>query len=318
MVSCNAVRYISDPIGSAYAERTNTTCNADPIGLPIAANLVQNETEAAPLMAALRKESKEHFSGSSARDALIAVTRRFQGHEAASALEESLLDFTDVRERAIEEAITGKDWKRARLLAEAGKHIMHNGSPATNAHHWTPHLLRIAQLTNDKPETERLARVLLVDSHQDSMKQFELLRTLVASAQWPMYVDQLLQDLGNGKRGHDHHLIAKICASEGRWEAVLTTVQQERWTAHTYRSVLDDYETELGEHFPQNIATLLAERAEILASRTGAKPDEYDKAVRMLRRIRKLGETQLADNIVADWRVRLKRRPRLMEAMRKT
>jgi len=291
-------------------------CDWNGLLVPTAAKLMRTEEEAAPIMATLKREANEDYGGSTAREALFDLTLRFKGDAAAAKLEEGYLHFTDVREKAIEAAIEAKDWARARQLADEGRLVVSNGRPATHEHYWTPHLLRIAQLTANTEDIQLHARQLLLDDHRDSMAHLELLRSMVPGDQWPGYVDEMLKDLQHGKRRQDH-LMARICAAEGRWKTVLTLVQKERWDPHSYRSFLDDHEQELGKHFPQELATILAERAEALVSRTGAKGDDYDTAVRMLRRVRKLGEAHLADALTADWRVRLKRRTRLMQALGK-
>lgn len=286
--------------------------------LPTAAMLMRSEAEAAPIMVTLQQEAEKDFGGSAARRALIDLTRRFQGDAAATKLEEAYLRFEDVREQAIEAAVKAKDWTRARKLAEEGRHLARDGRPAIHEHHWTPYLLRIAQLTKDDKEVVRLARLLLLESQQTSMEHYNVLRSNVPSSEWPAFIDALLRDMRAAKwRSVSDHLYARICAAEERWKELMDMVRNEDWTPHRYYTVLNEHEKELGKHYPKEVATILAERAEALVSRTGAKPDDYDTAVRMLRRVRKLGEHQLADALTADWRVRLKRRTRLMQALGK-
>lgn len=283
---------------------------------PTAAALVRTPEEAAPLMASLKRSANADYGGSSARDALLDLTRRFEGQEAASALEDSLLVHSDVRERAIEAAIKVKDWARARKLAEEGRQVRRNGQPATHAHYWTPHLLRIAQLTKDSPEVVRLARTLLLDSHHDGMEYYKLLREHVPTGEWPAFVDKLLGDLRSGK-GHDRQLIADICAAEERWDEVMVLARAEPTMPGYYQRVLDQYEQELARHYREEVITLLAERAEAFASKPEPKYDNYVDATKLLRRMIKLGDRQLADALAADWRVRLKRRTGLMTELGK-
>lgn len=299
------------------ADEQVSECDWNEVLLPTAASLMRSDSEAAPIMAALKQAANEDFSGSSAREALIDLTRRFHGDAEAAKLEEGFLRYTDVREKAIEAAIKSKDWKRARQLAEDGARAKRDGGRDFHAHDWKPHLLRIAQLTKDDKEVIRLARLLLLESLQSGMEYYKLLRVTVPPSEWPEYIDQVLKDMRAKRKGVPNSLLANICAAEERWSEVLIMVREEGWHPHCYYTILNDHEQELGKRFPAEVSAILAERAEALASRTGAKGDDYDKAVRMLRRIRKLGEGQLADALAADWRVRLKRRPRLMEVLGK-
>lgn len=286
--------------------------------LPTAAKLMRSEAEVAPIMATLKREANESFGGSSAREALIGLTRRFKGDAAAATLEESYLQFTDVREKAIEAAIEAKDWQRAKQLAEDGMQLHAADRNRGDKEHWLPYLLRIAQLTKDGKEVLRLARLLLVSGHTGGMEYYKLLRSMVPAAEWRVFIDALLRDMRAAKwRNVSDDLCARICAAEERWKELLGMVRNEDWTPYRFYTVLNEHEPELGKHYPKEVATILAERANALASRNGAKPDDYDTAVRMLRRVRKLGEHQLADALTADWRVRLKRRPRLMQALGK-
>ena len=286
--------------------------------LPTAARLMRSEEEAASIMVTLQQEADKEFGGSAARQALIDLTRRFQGDAAAAKLEEGYLRFADVREQAIEAAIEARDWQRAKQLSEDGMHLHAADNSRIDKEHWLPYLLRIAQLTKDGKEVIRLARLLLVDGHIGGMEHYKLLRSTVPAAEWPAFIDGLLRDMRDAKwRSVSDDLYARICAAEERWAELLAMVREENWTPHRFYTVLNEHEKELGKHYPKEVATILAERAEALASRNGAKPDDYDTAVRMLRRVRKLGEHQLADALIADWRVRLKRRPRLMQALGK-
>ncbi|MBK9699049.1 MAG: hypothetical protein IPO79_02940 [Flavobacteriales bacterium] len=298
-------------------DKTVMDCDWNGTLEPIAATLVRTVEEAAPVIAALKRTANSDFGGSAARDALLDLTRRFKGDAAAKALEDGFLVHTDVRDRAIEAAIKAKDWSRAKQLAEDGKRVTRNGRPAAHEHYWTPHLLRIAQRTKDKPEVLRLARILLIDSHHNSMEHYKLLRKEVPTAEWPTYVDKLLKDLRSGKRGHDRSLIADICAAEQRWDEVMAEARKEADIPYLIHSVLDEYEAELGKRYPQEVATTLAERAEYFASKMNPKRDDYLQATKLLRRIKKLGDQQLVDALTADWRVRLARRKGLMEQLNK-
>ncbi len=285
---------------------------------PAAAALVRTAAEAVPLMASLKRSADAVHGGSSARSALLGLTLRFQGQEAAAVLEESFMAHSDVRESAIEAAIKAKDWPRARRLAVEGGHAKLNGRPATHEHYWMPHLLRIAQLTKDIPEVVRLARTLLVDSNTNGMELYRLLHQHVPAGEWPTFFETLLSDLRSGKYQH-RSLIANICAAEQRWDVVMDIVRKEEGSNGIpyFHSTLDDYEAELTVHYPEEVATLLAERAEAYASKSGPKRDDYVQAVKLLRRLRKLGGQELVASLVTDWRLRLKRRIGLMEQLDK-
>ncbi|MBS1938878.1 MAG: SWIM zinc finger family protein [Bacteroidetes bacterium] len=285
---------------------------------PAAAALARTEAEAAPLMATLKRSADVEYGGATARTALLQLTRRFQGAEAATTLEERFLVHSEVRQAAIERAIKAKDWKRARQLAEDGRLVRINGRTVTHEHYWTPHLLRIAQLTKDTPEVIRLARTLMLDGTGDGMEHYKLLRKHVAVAEWPAYLEQLLNDLRKAK-GNNRALLADICAAEERWNEVMDIAREEGRDRNLfyYHSVLDQYETELAKHFKDEVTTTLAERAEAYASKTNPKHHDYVDATKLLRRVRKLGGQDLVAALSADWRERLKRRKGLMEELGK-
>lgn len=299
------------------ANEAISDCDWNGLLEPAAAALVRTEAEAAPLMASLKRSAAKPHYGSAARNALLDLTRRFKGEAAAHAMEESFMVHTDVRERAIEAAIKAKDWQRARQLAQDGKLVMHDGGPATHAHYWTPYLLRIAQLTKDIPEVVRLARALVVDNGNNAMEQYKLLRKHVPADEWKPFVDKLLNDLRKGARGYNRHLTASICAVEERWDVVMALARDEAENPYTYHSTLDEYEQKLAQLYPEEVATMLAERAEAYASRPNPKRDDYVQATKLLRRIRKLGDRQLVDALATDWRARLARRKGLMEELDK-
>lgn len=299
------------------ADEAVSNCDWNGLLEPAAAALVRTGAEAAPLMASLKRSAAKQYFGSAARNALLDLARRFQGEAAADALEDSFMVHTDVRQRVIEAAIKAKDWPRARQLAEAGRQVMHDGRPATHAHYWTPYLLRIAQLTKDTPEVVRLARVLVVDNDNNAMEHYKLLREHVPAGEWKSFVYKLLGDLRKSARGYNHALIASICAAEERWGEVMALASDEGANPFMYHSMLDEYEQELAQHYPEEVATMLAERAEAHASRPNPKRDDYVQATKLLRRIQKLGDRQLVDALATDWRARLARRKGLMEELGK-
>lgn len=285
---------------------------------PAAAALARTEAEAAPLMAALKRSADVEYGGATARAALLQLTRRFQGPEAATTLEERFLVHSEVRQAAIERAIKAKDWARAKQLAEEGRLVRINGRTVTHEHYWTPHLLRIAQLTKDTPEVIRLARTLMLDSNRDGMEHYKLLRKHVPVGEWPAFVEQLLNDLRKGK-GNNRALLADICAAEERWDEVMVIAREEGRNRNIFyfHSVLDKYEVELAKHFKDEVTTTLAERAEAYASKTNPKHSDYVDATKLLRRVRKLGGQDLVTALSADWRERLKRRKGLMAELDK-
>lgn len=305
-------------VSRLLADETVKECDWNEHLEPTAAALVRSEAEAAPIIAALERSAMEPYGGSSAREALLELTRKFHGHEAVVAMEEAFLVHTDVRERAINKAIEAKDLDRARKLAEQGNEVRHNGKPVTHEQYWTPHLLRIAQLAGDASEVVRLARIMLVDGHQGGMEEYKLLRKDVPAGEWPTFVEKLLGDLRNSRSGKSE-LIASLCAAEERWDELMDIARKEARNRNLYaiHNTLDDHEKELAKHFRDEVTTLLAERAEAFASTTNPKRHDYVEATKLLRRVRKLGGHQLVDALAADWRVRLKRRKGLMEELDK-
>ena len=281
----------------------------------ITASLIDTEAEAAPLMDRLRSRAQREHFGSSAREALLDLTRRFQGEAAAAALEESYLVHTDVRKKFIEKAIEAKDWERARRLVEDGMKLKRNGGWA-DEHYWTPDLLRIAQLMKDVPEVIRLARVLLVEG-RNGMDHYELLKKHVPQSEWPAFLEDLLKDLHRGRRQLDHSLLAAIYAAEERWDDVMEIARKDGRQTFSFHPVLDQYEKELASRFKAEVCTILAERAEHFASTVNPKNHDYVQAVSLLRRVKQHGDHQLVTALADEWRVRLKRRRGLMEELGK-
>ncbi len=123
--------------------------------------------------------------------------------------------------------------------------------------------------------------------------------------------------LRGGPKDLDRQLIADICAGEGCWEEVMAIARHEAERASMFLNVLDEYEEELAKRYPQEVSTILAERAEAFAGTTDPKKNDYVQAVRLLKRVKKMGAAQLADALAADWSERLKRRKGLMTELEK-
>jgi hypothetical protein len=300
-----------------YADPTVRDCDWDGNLEPMAATLVRTEAEVTPVMAMLKRKASNEYSGSAARDALVDLTRRFEGDAAAAALKEGFIVYTDVRKRAVETAIEAADWLRAKQLAEEGSRVMRNGRPAPEDHYWTPFLLRIAQLTKDIPEVIRLARTLFLDGNYNAMEHYKLLHEHVPTSEWPAFAEKLLSALRAGRKGYDRQLIADICAAKERWDVVMDIARHEVKLRSSFHWVLDKYEAELARRYPEEVSTILAERAEAFASTHVPKHNDYVQAVRLLQRLKKIGAVQLAESLATNWRERLKRRKGLMAELKK-
>lgn len=228
-----------------------------------------------------------------------------RGKEAAESFMLSHLDNDEFCQRMFEQAMEEKDYARARQLAERGRRQSEEKGKYGLVSPWVVRLRSVAKMTGDAGESFRLSRELLVEHLGKVDDYFPELKAAIPAAQWPAYLEALAKDLE--RRGATSSL-AEIYCREVLWEPLFNLLK---------RGIVSGfwaYEQRFPAEYRPRIADLYAVQVlEMLES--FAEKRIYTDACELIRRIKALGEGNLAQQIIAELRVKYKRRRLLMEEL---
>lgn len=238
------------------------------------------------------------------------ILERTRGDEAANAYLKQKLDNPELRKVAINNAINQKDYDSAIKLAMDGVKKDMKQYPGL-AKEWYDWLLTIALAQNDTPKIIEYARYLLIDNFQPQQDYYQILKQHVEPAQWNDFVDQLIHDIEAKTRGYHTDLVAKILIKEARWDQLWDLV-----CGLPFLQSVEYYESYFTQRHPDQLAELYAKRILDYMSHNMGR-DHYQTACRYIRKIIKLGERQIANDLIDTLRKTYPQRKALLEELNK-
>lgn len=238
------------------------------------------------------------------------ILERTRGDEAANAYLKQKLDNPELRKVAINNAINQKDYDSAIKLAMDGVKKDMKQYPGL-ANEWYDWLLTIALAQNDTPKIIEYARYLLIDNFQPQQDYYQILKQHVKPDQWTEFVDQLIHDIEAKSRGYHTDLVAKILIKEARWDQLWDLV-----CGLPFLQSVEYYESYFTKRHPDKLAELYAKRILDYMSHNMGR-DHYQTACRYIRKIIKLGERQVANDLIDTLRKTYPQRRALLEELNK-
>lgn len=238
------------------------------------------------------------------------ILEKTRGDEAANAYLKQKLDNPELRKVAINNAINQKDYDSAIKLAMDGVKKDMKQYPGL-ANEWYDWLLTIALAQNDTPKIIEYARYLLIDNFQPQQDYYQILKQHVKPDQWTEFVDQLIHDIEAKTRGYHTDLVAKILIKEARWDQLWDLV-----CGLPFLQSVEYYESYFTKRHPDKLAELYAKRILDYMSHNMGR-DHYQTACRYIRKIIKLGERQVANDLIDTLRKTYPQRRALLEELNK-
>lgn len=276
----------------------------------LAANLVKGEKEASVLMELIESMAFTEYMEEHIQEIRVKVLRKSGRKAEADAFEKQHLNNPIFREQAIKKAIADKDLDRAEQIAHDGiKHDQKN-KPGL-ADDWVDWLLKIAVQKNDKSAIKTHARYLLNQANRDHKHYYRILKDNVDPTEWASFVDELIHQLSDHKRWGDPHLVAWICVEESKWETLLKVCN----SSFTLGGV-QEYEKHLAKQYPDELAAIYRRMIlEYLERSTGR--NHYQEAARYIRRIKKIGASAQAEELIRHLQQKYPQRRALLEELEK-
>jgi len=276
--------------------------------LSIASQVARTDEEMQKLLALIDQPRDSEYERQESQQIKFYLLQKFKGQEEAARFMEQHLSNPSLRAAAIQKAIDKKDFDKAIAIAQDGIKHDEKSKPGLVAD-WHDWLLRIAMQQGDKEKIILYARKLFVDSNRDKREYYQLMKTQVAPEQWTAFVEDLVRDIRKKSRWLDFGVLADIFISEAWWDRLLKLLRENPSLNH-----LEHYEKYLAKDYAKELAQMYAHGiSESLSRQTGR--NHYQTACRYLRRIIKLGEREIAQQMMDGFRTQYAQRKALMEEL---
>ena len=275
----------------------------------IAAELVNNDEEAGQLLHYLDEEEKKEsdFFKETFQNIRYDILLKTKGEEAATTYLEQNITNSYLRRMAIQKAMDHKDYDKAIALAKDGIKYNREERPGLVTE-WNNWLLKIAQARRDTKEIIHYAQYLFLNSHRAEQDYYQILKDHIPPDEWKPFVEQLVKELKSSRR-YPEELLARVFIREEWWDRLLELVKE---IGHP--SIVEHYESYLRKIYPEELAEIYEKGIfDSLKVATGRK--HYQSACRYIRKIKKLGLPEKANEIIDKLRTLYPRRPALLEEL---
>ncbi len=201
------------------------------------------------------------------------------------------LNFTAIREIAIQDAIDMKELEEAKFLALRGIKLAGQKKLYGNKSTWLKFLLEIARKESNIEDIRKYSRLLFIDT--GDMQYYEELRQHFSDSEWAVYLQELLKETPAIRYPQDIH--EKIYIREENWETLLLFVQKRMDNVY-YITKYHDY---LVKHFPKELSEMygLALRKAIKDARNR---NEYSRVCPLIRKMEECGFKENVKDLV-EW-----------------
>jgi hypothetical protein len=278
--------------------------------LDIAVQLVKTEKEAGIILSLLHTHVHSEYESEQMTKLEYELIKKMKGEKEAGKFIEQNLDNTDLRRKAIEEAIKNKNFDKAKSLAQDGIKNDSEDKPGL-AKEWYDWLLRISVKQQDREKIIEYARYLFIDGFRHDQDYYAILKQYTETSEWTGFVEGLIAEIRRKDHWSNIDMIGKIYIEEHWWKRLLELVSGTRhlpYIQHYEQYLSDKYPLELAELYEKGII-------EYLKKMTGR--DRYKEACRYMRRMIKLGAGKRMNNLVANLRKEYPLRKALMDELNK-
>lgn len=278
--------------------------------LRLSALLIKTEEETVRILKLIDQEKKSQYEMEEAQNIKYEVLLKTKDESVAEKFLKENIHNSNLRQKAIEKALKGKEFDRAISLAKDGINYDMNKKPGL-VRDWYDWLLKIAQAQNDTEKIIEYARFLFIDHFNNEQDYYAILKEQVKPEQWNTFIEAVIQDISKRNRWLDSGMIAQIFIKEQWWPRLLALVKET-----PSLNTLDAYEKYLSKLYSKEIAALYAD-AVLNYLKENVGRNYYQTACRYIRKIIKLGARDIADEVVAHLRAEYPSRKALMEELEK-
>ncbi len=278
--------------------------------LHLAALLLKTEVETERIFKQIDKAQRSDYERDEAQSIKYDILVKTEGEDAAEKYLEQNITNSKLRREAIQNALKKKNYEKANTLAKDGVEYDLKDKPGL-AKEWYDWLLKIAQAQNDSEKIMEYARLLFIDNFRNEQDYYQILKLHVKPEKWKAFVEAVIHDIATKKRWLDTGLIASIFIKEEWWSRLLELVKKS-----PELNTIDHYEEYLSKHYATETVELYATGIlKYMKDNIGRK--HYQIACRYIRKIKKLGARDKANEIISSLRTEYPQRKALMDELNK-
>lgn len=241
------------------------------------------------------------------------LTELHEEQKAADTIRQYLY-LTEIREMEVDKLIASCQYDEAIRLLNEGIEIAEKEEHIGTVEEWLKTKLRIYEMTHQTAEVINTCRLLFV-SGRDQLEYYSKLKTLVPKEEWKSFLDTMMKETQFSEYfSFDGNDEAEIYVKERDYERLFKLLSSIRYNQ---LEALMKYSYHLKDtHSEQLIAiytSLLNDYAEQNVGRT-----HYELIAQALLCAKKLnGGQEAVKRLVAEFRIKYKRRPAMMEVLRR-
>ena len=265
----------------------------------LAATLCRTQEEAKQVQAFLDEPVNFRFDEGDVLTIRLELIRQVEGEKAANQFMKKHLNNPAVREQAIAQAFSAKDYERAAELAKAG--IEQDESSPALIQDWEKWLLLIGLEQEDLDTVVPHARKLFLHEFNHDLDYYSILKEHVPQEEWPQFVEDLIREIQEEGQWYILAYIPIIYVQEEYWERLLEYLQEQTKQKSIDLNGLKEFEKYLVPQYQEEFAKLYEERV-LFDLEMSAGRAAYRKACRFLKRMKKLGAGERVAEIVRDLR----------------
>ena len=264
--------------------------------------------EAEKIIALARTLEKREYMQDYAQHIIYKMLQKTRGEKEAETFMAQNISNPEMRKTALQKAFEQKDYDKVEKLAREGIEHDRKDKPGLVGE-WYDWLLKAALARGNTPEIIQYARYLFIYDSFQEQDYYRILKDHVEPDRWKNFVEEMIREIKTKSRWGNDPLLAGIFIREAWWDRLLELLKE----APTLEWI-ETYEEYLKKDYARELGTLYADAVlAFLNDNVGRK--YYQRACRYIRRIKKLGEKEKAEEVVAILRKAYPQRRALLEEL---
>lgn len=257
-----------------------------------------------------KEQDRENFSykynKEKSSEVKLEIIERFKGPTEALKFINENLEFTPIRQAAIEYAIDEKNYIRAKNLAKEGIELdTERGWPGLVVR-WKEFLYKIANKEKDIDEIRKYTKELFFEGK--GFEYYKKLKNTYSAKEWKKELLDFLNQLKKARVGY-YTTFGEIYIEEEKWDDLLNLIKE-----HVSIQTIETYQKYLEKYFPDELVVLYESAIRKMLEQTIGR-GSYQEVCRILRRLRKLGAFEKVQSLINEFKGTYKNRKALLEEL---
>jgi len=253
-----------------------------------------------------RENSFDKYDNERAVEIKLKIIKHFKGKDEFLKFIKKNLEYTPMRQVAIDIAIGDKKYVLAKELANDGiKLDTKRGWPGLVVE-WMEWLYKIANKENNLDDVRKYAMKLFVAG--EGFEYYDKLKSTYLAEEWRGEVDNILKSLKGTRIGY-YSTYAEIFIREERWDDLLNLVKE-----NPAIQIIESYRKYLEKYFPDELIALYEHAIRKMLSQATGR-GIYQDACKMLRCMKKLGAPEKVRSLIKEFKEAYKNRKALLEEL---